>query len=171
MNVDVAPAPAAPASPAEFRDQRPHSDLQVVWTRSGARLALLAAVAAGLTIHFARAWSYTASAGLAAGIFVVGFIAARRRAAARTQALRWSLTASDLVITSGGAAQRTLSIPRGRIALTQLCANPLERRFNLVRLDIFTFGVAKPIASIFGLKPAQAQAIQAALMTAGPADV
>ncbi len=123
---------------------------------------LMAALAAVVLPRFGPVGPL-ASAALASGLLVVGAVTAwvavreaRRRG--------WALRAFDLLHSSGLLVQRTTVLPLCRVQHVETASGPLERRFGLARLIVYTAGGASADLVIAGLSPETAQRLREHLL-------
>ena len=84
------------------------------------------------------------------------YIAAIKRFQYKSYALR----EKDIVYRSGWLWRQTVTVPFNRVQHVQIDQGPLERRFDLARLKIFTAGGNSSDINIPGLRPDRAQKIK-----------
>lgn len=118
-----------------------------------------------------EAW-FPLPAGVASGtgallllVLLVGY--ARRSYAVFFYAVReW-----DVLIASGVVWRRRQSVPRMRIQHVDVASGPIDRRFGVVNLTMYTAGTGEADATIPGLLPADAEALRELLLPTERLDV
>lgn len=118
-----------------------------------------------------RAWfPWPAGAVSAPGalVLLVGLVwYARRSYAAFFYAVReW-----DVLIASGIVWRRRQSVPRMRIQHVDVASGPIDRRFGVVNLTMYTAGTGEADATIPGLLPGEAEALREMLLPTERLDV
>lgn len=171
MNIEAdLPSPAADPAVAEP---------STVWEplHPGARHGLRAGSILGFALPYAPpaailllAWD---SAGLGPGakfaLFLGGLalavFAGWRLARARFTRTRFALDASGLRIRRGVFWRSETLVPRSRVQHTDLNRGPLDRRFGLATLKVYTAGTKLASVSLDGLPEARAAQLRDALVT------
>lgn len=82
----------------------------------------------------------------------------------RWQRTRWRLDARGLEIHRGVYWQHQIRVPRSRVQHTDLHRGPLDRRWGMADLVVFTAGSEHAAVRLGGLPAAQAQALRDALL-------
>lgn len=82
----------------------------------------------------------------------------------RWQRTRWRLDPRGLEIHRGVYWQHQIRVPRSRVQHTDLHRGPLDRRWGMADLVIYTAGSEQAAVRLGGLPAAQAQALRDALL-------
>jgi uncharacterized protein len=146
------------------------------WVRVSSRLRtvrritllLLLVPLTALGVLLAQAFGATAVgilvAVVAVAIGVVGWSAVERN----WRAWGYAERADDLLVVRGVLTRRLVVVPYGRMQFVDVTAGPLERRFRIARVQLYTAAAATD-ASIPGLVPDEAARLRDRLAALGEA--
>lgn len=137
--------------------------------RLGAVLGLIAIYALPAAIVLAAwdsgGWSFVAKF----ATFALGLLACAalgwRYAGARYRRTRFALDGAGLRIRRGVVWRSETLVPRSRVQHTDLNRGPLDRRFGLATLKVYTAGTKLASVSIDGLPEARAAELRDALVS------
>ena len=113
---------------------------------------------------FDTAAAMVVTAALAVGIALAGWGAVERN----WRAWGYAERADDLLVVRGVLVRRLVVVPYGRMQFVDVTAGPLERRFQIARVQLHTAAAATD-ASIPGLVPDEAARLRDRLAALGEA--
>lgn len=115
--------------------------------------------------HYTRAYLPAGVLSAAAGAALFGF--AFFWPGFRYRAWGYAVREHDVLIRFGVIWKMRRCIPRLRIQHVDIEAGPVDRAFGLVKLSLFTAGTIVAVATIPGLRPADAEALREQLLAVG----
>jgi uncharacterized protein len=101
---------------------------------------------------------------LAAGLGLLGGVLGWRYGGRRWRLTRWRLDARGLEIRRGVYWHHDIRVPRARVQHTDLHRGPLDRRWGMADLVVYTAGSEQAAVRLGGLDAADAQALRDALL-------
>jgi membrane protein YdbS with pleckstrin-like domain len=132
-----------------------------VWRWESALLALIAALASAVPL---APLSPLAAMAVLLPIAVLGLIAAWYWPAARYRHLTYSVDELGLLIQEGVWWRAQIALPRVRIQHSDVSQGPLQRRFGLATLKLYTAGSRYTKVELEGLRHEDAIALRDALL-------
>jgi membrane protein YdbS with pleckstrin-like domain len=102
---------------------------------------------------------------LAAAVFFVGMVFAFWWPARRYRCLRYGLDEFGLVLQSGVWWRKQISLPRVRIQHSDVSQGPLQRRYGIATLKLYTAGSRYTKIELEGVQHAEALALRDSLVT------
>jgi membrane protein YdbS with pleckstrin-like domain len=141
-----------------------HVDMATVtvWRWESTLVALVAALVSALPL---APMSQIAAAVVVLAIAVLGLIAAWYWPAARYRHLRYGVDEFGLLIQEGVWWRAQIALPRVRIQHSDVSQGPLQRRYGLATLKLYTAGSRYTKVELEGLRHDEAIALRDALLS------
>jgi uncharacterized protein len=132
-----------------------------VWRIEGFITAVVLAVGGLVPI---APTSFTIAVVVAASIAVVGFVVALVWPNARYKHLRYGLDPFGLILQYGVLWRTQIALPRTRIQHSDVSQGPLQRRYGIATLKLYTAGSRYTKVELEGLQHAEAIALRDSLL-------
>ncbi len=139
-----------------------------VWRIEGSITAVVLALGGLVPI---APTSFAIAAVVAACITLVGFVVALAWPNARYKRLRYGLDPFGLILQHGVLWRTQIALPRTRIQHSDVSQGPLQRRYGIATLKLYTAGSRYTKVELEGLQHAEAIALRDSLLgRAAPSD-
>lgn len=150
------------------RERTYMSDRQVdpaaipVWRVEAAAMAVFAAVGSAMPFIAARSWRL--ALGIAVSVAIIGLIVAWLWPRARYRHLSYAVDEFGLTIRDGVLWRAYTALPRVRIQHSDVSQGPLQRRFGIATLKLYTAGSRFTKVELEGLRHEEALALRDSLL-------
>lgn len=156
-------APPAGSSRDEFH--KPHPNVRTIWMMGGLIFAALAGTIALVVELSTGGFRGIPLPGLiAAGIFILLVLRAVIVPGLRYAAWSYAVRPRDVVASFGVLWRKRVCIPRSRLQHVDVESGPLERKFGLCHMELYTAGSPVPAVTLVGLTPDRAEELRIELI-------